>query len=114
MARHLSAGSCDFIVTWNPPINIDRPNIDHYIIYVPLRNIRKVEFSTTTVLNVSNCRNGGISIQVAAVNSVGCAGLNSTAIEPNLLEMPTTSNDSQTSSKYNEYYYVYTCTRNLI
>ena len=87
-------------MTWNPPVNIiDRSNIDRYIIYVPLRNIAKDEFSTTTVLNVSNCRDGGISIRIAAVNSVGCEGLNSTATELNLLEMPTTSVDTQTSSK---------------
>lgn len=96
MARHLSADSCDFLVTWNPPDNIiDRSIIDRYIIYIPLRNIEEVETSATTVLSIPNCRDGGISIRVAAVNSVGCEGLNSIAIEPNLLEMPIT----QTSGK---------------
>ena len=105
MARQLSPSNCDFLVTWDPPTNIDRFDIDRYMIYVPLRNMAKVEVSTTTVLNISDCRDSSIRIEVSALNNFGCEGLNSTEIQPSLLEMPTipTVNvDTQHSGKYSE------------
>ena len=76
-------------VTWNPPSNIDRFDIDRYIIYIPSRNITDVSFSTTIDLTIPNCRDGDNSIiLVAAMNRLGCVGPNSSPIRPNL-DIPT-------------------------
>jgi hypothetical protein len=75
-------------VVWDPPTNIDRSDIDRYIIYVPSRNIMNVSFSTTIDLAVPNCDVGNNSIQVAAVNRLGCVGPNSSLIQ---LEMENVS-----------------------
>ena len=72
-------------MTWDPPTNIDRSDIDHYIIYVPSRNIMNISSSNTIDLNITNCRDGNNSIQVAAVNRLGCVGPNSSHIQLNLI-----------------------------
>ena len=87
-ARERTAGSCDFQVIWDRPTNVDRFDIDGYIIYVPSRNMIDVSSSTTIDLNIPNCRVGNISIQVAAVNRLGCIGPNSSHIQLSLLEVP--------------------------
>ena len=77
---------CIILVTWDPPANSDTSDIGQYIVYVPSRNIRDdVSSSTITTLTVSNC---GVDtrVQVAAVNSVGCIGLNSSEVPPVLLD----------------------------
>jgi hypothetical protein len=85
-------------VTWDPPTNIDRFDIDRYIINIPSRNIRNVSLSNTIDLTVPNCRVGNNSIQVAAVNRLGCVGPNSSLIQPNLLEMENVSPSKGTMS----------------
>ena len=86
-ARERTAGSCDFQVTWDPPANVDRFDIDRYIIYVPSRNIMNVSSLTRIDLTVPDCRVGNNSIQVAAVNRLGCVGPNSSYIQLSLIEM---------------------------
>ena len=87
VARERSAGSCDFLVTWNPPTNVEIFDIGSYIIYVPSRNMRSISFSTTIDLIIPNCRVGNNSILVAAVNRFGCIGPNSSHINLNFMEM---------------------------
>ena len=75
---------CIILVQWDPPANTDQSDIDHYIVYVPSRNIiSDAERSTISVLRVRNCRDG-IHIQVAAVNR-GCIGPTSSEVQPSLL-----------------------------
>ena len=75
-------------MTWDPPASIGRFDIDRYIIYAPLRNMMNISFSTTIGLTIPNCRVGNNSIQVAAVNRLGCVGPNSSYIQLSLLEIP--------------------------
>ena len=74
-------------MTWDPPANVGRFDIESYIIYIPSRNIRSVSFSTTIDLTIPNCRDGNNSIQVAAVNRLGCVGPNTSHIPLSLVEM---------------------------
>ena len=74
---------CIILVTWDPPANSDRSDIDRYIVYVPSRNIADIESSAISVLRILNCRDD-IRIQVAAVNLFGCVGLNSSEVQPSL------------------------------
>ena len=74
-------------MTWDPPADVDRFDIDRYIIYVPSRNMMNVSFSTTIDLDITNCRVGNNSIQVAAMNRLGCIGPTSSLIQPSLMEM---------------------------
>jgi hypothetical protein len=78
-------------VAWNPPANIDRFDIDRYIIYVPSQNMMNISFSTTIDLTIPNCGVSNNSVQVAAVNGLGCVGPNSSLIQPNLLEIENVS-----------------------
>ena len=70
---------------WAPPVNSDASNVDQYIVHVPSRNIRDVSSSTISTLTLSNCGDD-ILVQVAAVNRVGCVGMNSSEVVPVLLE----------------------------
>jgi hypothetical protein len=87
-----TAGDCDFLVTWDPPDNVDRFDIESYmyIINVPSQNMMNISFSTSIVFALPNCRVGNNSIQVAAVNRFGCVGPNSSLIQLSLLEVPPT------------------------
>ena len=81
--------ACIILVQWNPPANSDLSDISHYIVYVPSRNIREVvDRFTTSTLPVPNCGDD-LRIQVAAVNRIGCVGMNSSAVQPVLLNIPT-------------------------
>ena len=81
--------NCIILVAWSPPANSNGSDINQYIVYVPSRNIRNDIFSSTlSTLTVPNCRDG-IGIQVAAVNRFGCVGLNSSKVQPSLLDIPT-------------------------
>ena len=98
-----SDGICIILVTWNPPANSDASDIDQYIVYVPSRNI-KVYTSSSTILtlSVSNCGDDIIRVQVAAVNRIGCIGMNSSEVQPILLDIPATTTKggcTSTSSK---------------
>ena len=97
-----SDGICIILVTWNHPTNSDASDIDQYIVYVPSQNIRDdTSSSTISTLTVSNCGDD-IRIQVAAVNRIGCVGMNSSGIQPILLDIPTTTTKggcTSTSSK---------------
>ena len=93
--------TCIILVTWDPPANSDASDIVQYIIYIPSRNIREVSPSTISTLTVPNC---GIDthVQVAAVNLVGCVGMNSSEVQLTLLDIPTASTEdgsATTSSK---------------
>jgi hypothetical protein len=51
-----------------------------------------LEFSAISVLRVPNCQDENTRIQVAAVNRVGCMGINSYEVQPSLLDdIPTTT-----------------------
>ena len=111
LARETSAGSCEILVTWDPPTNIDRSDIDRYMVYVPSRNMMEIEFSTTTILVVPNCcSDDTLSLQVAAMNRFGCVGPNSSPTQLRLMELPTTTSVNTVSpGKYIvcSSYYVY-------
>jgi hypothetical protein len=80
---------CIILVTWDPPANGDVSDIDQYIVYVPSRNIRdNISSSTISTVTVPNCGDD-IRVQVAAVNRVGCVGMNSSEVQPVLLAIPT-------------------------
>ena len=99
-------------MTWDPPANNDSSDIDQYIVYVPSRNIIDISSSTISTLTVMNCGDD-IRVQVAAMNRIGCVGLNSSEVQPTLLDIPAASNgngsatteggSAQTSSKWKEY-----------
>ena len=74
-------------MTWSPPVNSDPSDIDQYIVYVPSRNIRDVSSSTIFTLTVMNC-DIDTHVQVAAVNCVGCVGMNSSEVQLTLLDIP--------------------------
>ena len=76
---------CIILVTWDPPANSDGSDIDHYIVYVPSRNIKNDnETSAIVPLRVPNCHDN-IRIKIAAVNIFGCMGLNSSEVRASLL-----------------------------
>jgi hypothetical protein len=83
---------CIILVTWDPPANSDASDvaIDQYIVYVPSRNIRDniSSTSTTSTLTVTSCGDD-ILVQVAAVNRVGCVGMNSSEVQLTLLDIAT-------------------------
>ena len=95
---------CIILVTWDPPANSDASDIDQYIVYVPSRNIRDDTASSTIStleLTVSNCSDD-IRVQITAVNRIGCVGMNSSEVQPILLDIPATSTKggcTSTSSK---------------
>ena len=75
---------CIILVTWDPPANSDAADIDQYIVYVPSRNIGMTVQSSSsplTTLTVMNCGDD-VRVQVAAVNRVGCVGMNSSEVQP--------------------------------
>jgi hypothetical protein len=87
-------------VTWDPPANSDASDVDQYIVYVPSRNIRDVSPSTISTLTVPNCGED-TSVLVAAVNRIGCVGMNSSQVQLSLLNIPmATTGSVPTSSKY--------------
>ena len=93
--------TCIILVTWDPPANTDESNIDHYIVYVPSRNIMNDIFfsSTISTLTVPNCHDG-VRIQVAAMNRFGCRGPYH-EVKPSQLEVPTvpTGNGSASTTE---------------
>ena len=114
---------CIILVTWDPPANSDDSDVDQYRVYVPSRNIRNdISSSTISTLTLTNCGDD-ILIQVAAVNRVGCVGMNSSEVQLTLLDIPSPPTDdgsttteggsAQTSSKWkkkmNHYIIVYVC-----
>ena len=98
--------TCIILVTWSPLANSDASDIAQYVIYVPLRNIEVTisSVSTITTLSVPNCGDD-VRIQVAAVNRDGCVGMNSSEVQPILLDIPAgptgsaTTEGGSTSSK---------------
>jgi hypothetical protein len=95
---------CIIMVQWDPPAIGDASDIGQYIVYVPSRNIRDdISYSfTLTTLMVPNCGDD-IRVQVAAVNRVGCLGMNSSEVQPILLDIPTApieNGSAPTSSKH--------------
>ena len=97
---------CIILVTWDPPANSDTSDIDQYRVYAPSRNIRNdISSSTLTTLTIPNCGDD-VRIQVAAVNRVGCVGMNSSEVLPVLLDsIPTApatteGGSASTSSKH--------------
>ena len=89
-------------MTWSPPANSDPSEIDQYRVYVPSRNIRDVSSSTVSTLTVSNCGDD-TRMQVAAVNRIGCVGMNSSEVLPVSLgtaHATTEGGSASTSSKH--------------
>ena len=86
---------CIILVQWDPPANSDPSDVDQYIVYVPSRDIRNnVSSSTSINLTLSNCGDD-IRIKVAAVNRIGCVGMNSSEV---LLDIPTAPATSEGGS----------------
>ena len=96
---------CIILVVWDPPANSDPSDIGQYIVYVPSRNIGKnISSSTLTTLTIPKCGDD-TRIQVAAVNHVGCVGMNSSEVQPVPLDIPTApatieGGSASTSSKH--------------
>ena len=93
---------CTILVTWDPPANSDASDIAQYVVYVQSQNISSS--SSSINLTLSNCGDD-VRVQVAAVNRVGCVGMNSSEVLPILLDMPTApatteSGSASTSSKH--------------
>jgi hypothetical protein len=89
---------CIILVQWDPPpANSDVSEIGQYIVYVPSRNIRVVSTSTVSTLTVTNCGDN-VRIQVAAMNHIGCVGLNSSEVQPLLLDIPTVPTEDGSST----------------
>ena len=86
------------LVQWDPPANTDLSDIGQYTVYVPSQNIREVSghFTISTV-TVPSC-NDDLRIQVAAMNRIGCVGINSSAVQPILLNIPTGHGSATTTS----------------
>ena len=78
-------------MTWSPLANIDPSDIDQYIVYVPSQGIRDTSSSTISTFTVPNCGDD-TRIQVAAMNRIGCVGMNSSEVQLTLLNIPTPSN----------------------
>ena len=83
-----------------PPANSDPSDIDQYIVYVPSRSIRDNISNISSInLTLSNCGDD-IRVQVAAVNRVGCVGMNSSEVLPVLSTVPaTTESGSATNTE---------------
>ena len=79
-------------MTWDPPANSDPSDIDQYTVYVPSRDIREDSLSTVSTLSVSNCGDD-IRIQIAAMNRVGCVGMNSSEVLLVLIDTPSSPTD---------------------
>jgi hypothetical protein len=92
---------CVILVQWDPPANSDASDIDQYIIYVPSRNFSDdiSSNSTVTTFTEKNCGDDDF-VLVAAVNRFGCVGMNSSEVQPVLLDIPTvpTEDGSATDS----------------
>ena len=100
-AREISQSVCTIciiLVSWDPPANDDPSDIDQYIVYVPSRNISDTILSSTvSTLTLSNCGDD-VRIQVAAVNRVGCMGMNSSEVLPVPLDIPTARATTESGS----------------
>ena len=79
---------CIILVQWDPPANTAGSDIDGYIVYVPSRNINDTVSSTISTLRIRYCGDD-LRVQVAAMNRIGCVGMNSSAVQPVLLNIPT-------------------------
>ena len=96
---------CIILVIWDPPANSDTSDIDQYIVYVPSRDIGMTvqpSSSPLTTLTVPNCDDDDIRVQVAAVNRIGCVGMNSSEVLLVLSTAPATieGGSASTSSKH--------------
>ena len=100
-------------MTWDPPANSDAADIVQYIVYIPSRNIRNdISSSTLITLTVPNCGDD-TRVQVAAVNRIGCVGMNSSEVQLTRLDIPagptdegattTTEGGSAPTGKYQVY-----------
>ena len=88
---------CTILVTWDPPANSDASDIAQYIVYVQSQNISSS--SSSINLTLSNCGDD-VRVQVAAVNHVGCVGMNSSEVQPIQLDTASESGSASTSSKH--------------
>lgn len=86
---------------WDPPINSVESDTDHYLVYVPSRNIMENESSAISVLQVPKCGDN-IHIQVAAVNRFGCIGPNVDVL-PRLLDRRTATTEGGSASNSSKY-----------
>ena len=96
---------CIILVQWDPPANFDPSDIGQYRVSVTPQGIVDFEFSAISVLRVPNCHDDDTRIQVAAVNRFGCVGMNSSEVQPSLLDdIPNATADGAStpaaSSKY--------------
>ena len=81
---------CIIVVQWDLPANSDGSDIAQYIVYnIPSRNIRNSSLSSTLITTTRPNCGDDIRIQVAAVNRVGCVGMNSSEVQPVPLDIPT-------------------------
>ena len=94
---------CIILVTWAPPTNVDPSDIDQYIVYIPSQSIKMTVSSSSilSTLTVPNCGDD-IRVQVAAVNRDGCIGMNSSEVQPTLLDIPTASTSNGNESATTE------------
>ena len=86
----LSESDCVITVKWDPP-SID---IALYRIYIisSQGNMKDVKTSSLIIsLDVTYCHDSNISIKVAAINSVGCVGPNSTEVQLSRLNISESS-----------------------
>ena len=88
---------CIVVVVWDPPANTAGADIDRYIVYVPSRDISNTVSSTISTLTIWSCGDD-LHVQVAAVNRLGCVGMNSSVVRPILLDIPTEGGSANTIS----------------
>ena len=90
---------CIILVQWDPPTNSDPSDIARYGVSVTPQGIVNFVLSAISVLQVPNCLDEDTRVQVAAINRVGCVGMNSSEVRPTLLDIQTatTPNGSVTT-----------------
>ena len=87
---------CIILVQWGPPTNSDASDIAKYIVYISSRNIERTVSAappTFTTLPIMNCGDDA-RVQIAAVNRIGCVGMNSSEVPPTLRDVPTVPTDN--------------------
>ena len=92
-----SENECVMLVKWDPPANSH--DIDHYIVYVSMLNMAVTTDSPIASLPLRDCSKS-VDVEVAAVSSFGCIGINSSEVRIQLTPQSTSPAASE-SSEYN-------------
>ena len=91
---------CVLLLEWDPPSNIPKSDVDHYIVNIPSGNITTNENSTLVTYLIPQCTSN-LRINVQAVNHCGQKGPYA-AITPRLLSMDNTVVTTMASEPYDQ------------